>query len=102
MNTQRTLAVAAAVLFVGAVALATSGTEMMSLGGALAWFGANTEANLHAWIVRVMGPWAWKFIAEPLLIRPAWLPFGSLGLILAGLSFSWPAGDQARRSHRRS
>jgi hypothetical protein len=102
VNTQRTLAVVAAVLFVGAVGLATVGPRMIPLGEALTWLSPTAETSLHAWLIRVFGPWAWLSVAQPLLIRPAWLPLGSLGLIFAGVALSWPAGDAPRRSHRRS
>ena len=102
MNAQRILAVLAAVLFVGAVGLATVGSEMVSLGAVLSYLSATAETGLHNWLVRVLGPWSWDYVARPLLIRPAWLPLGSLGLILAGVALSLPAHDATRRSHRRS
>jgi hypothetical protein len=103
VNTQRILAVIAAILFVGAVGLATIGPRMMLLGEALAWLNPDAEAGLHAWLLRVFGPWSWTYAARPLLIRPAWLPLGSLGLIFAGIALSWPPPpDATRRSHRRS
>ena len=102
MNAQRILAVLAAVLFVGAVGLATVGSQMVSLGGVLSYFSATAETGLHNWLVRVIGPWAWDYVARPLLIRPAWLPLGSLGLICSGVALSLPAHDATRRSHRRS
>ncbi|MGD0433420.1 MAG: hypothetical protein ABSA58_20245 [Acetobacteraceae bacterium] len=102
MNAQRTLAVLAAVLFVGAVGLATVGPEMVTLGTAVAYISDASEAGLHNWLVRIIGVWSWDYVAHPLLIRPAWLPLGSLGLILAGLALSLPAHDATRRSHRRS
>jgi len=102
VNAQRILAVLAAVLFVGAVGLATMGPQMISLGAALSYFSATAETGLHQWLVRTLGPWAWNYVARPLLIRPAWLPLGSLGLILAGVALSLPAHDATRRSHRRS
>jgi hypothetical protein len=102
VNVQRTLAVLAAALFVGAVALATVGSEMVSLGVAVSWLSPGGVETLHNWLVRNMGPWWWINIAHPLLIRPAWLPLGSLGLIFAGAAASVPARDATRRSHRRS
>ena len=102
MNTQRALAVVAAGLFVGAVGLATVGPRMMLLGETLSWISATAESGMHNWLVRVFGAWSWNYVARPLLIRPAWLPLGSLGLIFAGAALSWPAGDATRRSHRRS
>jgi hypothetical protein len=102
VNAQRTLAVLAAVLFVGAVGLATVGPEMVSLGAVLSYLNVDGEIALHNWLVRVLGVWSWDYVARPLLIRPAWLPFGALGMICAGVSLSWPARDATRRSHRRS
>jgi hypothetical protein len=102
VNAQRTLAVLAAVLFVGAVGLATVGSEMVTLGTAVAYISDASESGLRSWLVRVFGAWSWDYVARPLLIRPAWLPLGSLGLILAGIALSLPAHDATRRSHRRS
>jgi hypothetical protein len=75
---------------------------MVSLGAVLSYFSATAETGLHNWLVRFIGPWAWEYAARPLLIRPAWLPLGSLGLICAGVALSLPAHDATRRSHRRS
>ncbi|MSP02929.1 MAG: hypothetical protein EXR07_18080 [Acetobacteraceae bacterium] len=102
MTTQRTLAVLAAMLFVAAVALAMVGPRVVSLAGALAWLSPRAVENLHVWVVRVIGPWVWQHAAQPLLIRPAWLPVGALGLIFAGVALSLPARDATHRSHRRS
>jgi hypothetical protein len=68
----------------------------------LSYLNATAETGLHNWLVRVIGPWAWEYVARPLLIRPAWLPLGSLGLICGGVALSWPTRDATRRSHRRS
>jgi hypothetical protein len=102
VNAQRILAVLAAVLFVGSVGLATVGPEMVSLGAVLSYLSATAETDLHHWLVRVVGSWAWDYVARPMLIRPAWLPLGSLGLICAGVALTLPADDATRRSHRRS
>ena len=102
MNAQRTLAVLAAICFVGAVGVATVGPRMISLGAALSWLSANSEVGLHNWLVRVLGVWSWDYVARPLLVRPAWLPFCGLGLIFAGVALSVPPRDATRRSHRRS
>jgi hypothetical protein len=102
VNAQRILAVLAAVLFVGSVGLATVGSEMVSLGAVLSYLSATAETDLHHWLVRIFGDWAWDYLARPMIIRPAWLPLGSLGLICAGVALSLPANDATRRSHRRS
>ena len=102
MKPKRTLAVIAAVLFVGAVALATAGPDTMSLGAALRLFGPAADKAFQGWTVRFLGLWSWSHLMQPLLVRPAWLPFGSLCLICTGLAVSWPARDAPRGSHRRS
>jgi hypothetical protein len=102
VNAQRILAVLAAVFFVAAVGLATVGPGMITSGAALAYVTGNGEVGLHNWLVRVVGAWSWDYAARPILIRPAWLPFGALGLIFAGIALSWPPPDATRRSHRRS
>jgi hypothetical protein len=102
VNAPRILAVLASVLFVAAVGLATVGPEMVTLGAALSYLSADAEVAMHQWLVHVFGPWSWNYVAGPLLIRPAWLPFGALGLVFAGAALSWPARDATRRSTRRS
>ncbi len=102
MTAQRILAVLAAFLFVGAVGLATVGPRMVSLGAVVSYLSADGVDGLHNWLVRVFGVWAWEYVARPLLVRPAWLPLGSLGLIFAGVALSVPPRDATRRSHRRS
>ncbi len=102
MKPQRILAVLAAILFVAAVALATAGPRSVSLAGALSYVNPRAVENLHNWTLRALGPWVWLHIGQPLMIRPAWLPAGALGLILAGVALSLPARDATRRSTRRS
>ncbi len=102
MNAQRTLAVLAAVLFVASVGLATVSPRMVTLGAVLSYLSAEGEILLHNWLVRVVGVWSWDYVVRPLLIRPAWLLPGSLGLICAGVALTLPARDATRRSHRRS
>jgi hypothetical protein len=102
VNAQRILAILAAVLFVVAVGLATVQPRVVSLGAVLSYIGADGEARLHNWLVRVVGLWSWDYLARPLLVRPAWLPPGALGLICAGVALTLPARDARRRSHRRS
>ena len=101
MKTQRTLAVLAAILFVVAVALATVSKQTVALGGVVAYFGGGGTEGLHGWVLRFLGPRIWDSIVQPLLIRPAWLPFASLGIVVAGAALSWPIRDAAHRSHRR-
>jgi len=96
VNAQRALAVLAAVLFVGAVGLATVGPRMVTLGAAVSYLSGDGDAGLHNWLVGVVGAWSWEYVARPLMIRPAWLPLGALGLICAGAALSLPARDATR------
>lgn len=98
----RALAVLAAVLFVVSVALATVGPGTPSLGAVVGWIRPNAVNTLRDWFLATLGPWSWNQVAQPLLIRPAWLPFASLGLILSGIAVSLSGRDASRRSHRRS
>ena len=102
MNAQRILFVLAAALFVGAVGLATASPKMASLGAVIGWVNANGVENIHRWAMRIGGAWTWVWIVQPLMVRPAWLPLGSLGLICAAAALSVPPKDATRRSHRRS
>jgi hypothetical protein len=99
---QRTLAILAAILLVGSVALATLGSGAISLGRALLQLDRDLPEGMHAWMERSVGPWAWNDLCLPLLIRPAWLLPASLGLICLGLSLSLSNRKSAHRSHRRS
>jgi hypothetical protein len=99
---QRALAIAAAVLLVVAVAVATFGPQSVSLGQALVLIDRDVLAKLPAWTTRVLGTWVWSSLIEPLLVRPAWLVPVSLGLVCAGLSASVSNRKTTHRSHRRS
>jgi hypothetical protein len=99
---QRALAVIAAALLVAAVALATFGPESISLGQALYLLDSDLLDRLPAWSERFLNHWAWQAIIQPMLVRPAWLPPASAGLICAGLSMSLSYRKTTHRSHRRS
>jgi hypothetical protein len=99
---QRVLAVIAAVLLVLAVAIATFGTESISLGQALNMLDQDVLDRLPEWTTRTFGAWGWTAIIEPLLVRPAWLIPASVGIVCAGLSVSLSNKKTSHRSHRRS
>ena len=98
MIVHRILAIAAAVLFVSTVGIATFGAETMSLGQALDLIAPNLLNELPAWF----GDWAWTSLVRPLMVRPAWMMPLGLGMILAGLSVSLSNRKTTHRSHRRS
>jgi hypothetical protein len=101
VTAQRILAVAAAVLLVSAVALATLGARPVTLGWALFQMDNTLLDRIRDWLERNLGGWMWSELALPLLERPVWLVPVSLGLICIGLALSLPAGKPTRRSHHR-
>lgn len=102
MIASRALAIVAAVFFIIAVALATFGSESISLGQALYLLDHDVLDKLPAWSSRTFGDWVWVSVVRPLLVRPAWLIPAALGLIAGGLSVSFSNRKTTHRSHRRS
>ena len=102
MIAKRALAVLAAVMLVGAVALATLGPPSVPLGQLLFMIDHDLMAVLHNSTEKYLAGWLWDYVAVPLMLRPAWLVPAALGLICAGLSFTLSPRNSAHRSHRRS
>ncbi len=98
MIVHRILAIAAAVLFVAAVGIATFGSETLSLGQALDIVDHDLLRKLPA----CFGDWAWTSLARPLMVRPAWMVPLGLGMIVGGLSASLSNRKTTHRSRRRS
>ena len=102
MSTYRILAVVAAALLVGAVALATLGPPEVPLGQLLFMLDHDAMNRVQGWVLRYLGNWVWRFGVSPVLVRPAWLVPAALGLVCIGASVTLSARKPARRSHRRS
>ena len=102
MIAQRVLAVLAAMLLVGAVALAMLGPPSVPLGQVLFMVDHDLMDALHSGVERHLSAWLWENVAMPLMVRPAWLVPAALGLICAGLSLSLSTRKATHRSHRRS
>ncbi len=102
MIAQRILAVLAAILLVGAVALAMLGPPAVPLGHALFMLDHDLMEGMHAFIGHHLHAWLWDNLVVPLLVRPAWLVPAALGLICAGMSLSLSTRKSTHRSHRRS
>jgi hypothetical protein len=100
--TQRVLAVLAAALLVGAVALAMLGPPSVPLGQALFMLDHDLTDLLHGSIQRHLSAWLWDHVAAPLMLRPAWLIPAALGLICGGMSLTLSSRKSTHRSHRRS
>ena len=88
MILSRILAIAAALLLVGAVALAMLAPPELPLGRALFLLDPGLPHALHRGIHDHIGGWLWNDVTLPLLLRPAWLIPASIGLICAGASLT--------------
>jgi len=99
---QRILAVLAAALLVGAMALAILVPPGLPLGQLLLMLDHDATTAAHAFVGRHLSEWIWSNLAMPLLLRPAWLVPAALGLICAGVATSISTNKTAGRSHRRS
>jgi hypothetical protein len=98
---QRILAVLAAMLLVGAVALAMLGPPAVPLGQALFMLDHDLMDAMHSGVERYLATWLWDYVAMPLMLRPAWLVPAALGLVCGGMSLSLSTRKSTRRSHRR-
>ncbi len=93
----RVFSLIAAVLLVGAFALALLGPQDMTLGEALHGFDTGLVARMQA----LCGPLLWRAVA-PLIVRPAWLPIAALGLVAAGIATSLGTSRPSQTRRRRS
>ena len=98
----RVFAILAAVLLVGAFALATLVAPDLSLGAALFTLGDHALQSVHDGISAHLGSWAWSSVAVPLLLRPVWLVPAGLGLVCAGAALTLTSRPPHHRSRRRS
>ena len=102
MIAQRILAVLAAMLLVGAVALAMLGPPGVPLGQALFMVDHDLMEAVHTFIGTHMATWLWDYLVVPLMLRPAWPVPAALGLLCGGMSLSLSTRKSTHRSHRRS
>jgi hypothetical protein len=99
---QRVLAVLSAALLVGAVALAMLGPPQVPLGQLVFMVDHDLMEAVHQFVGSHLASWLWDYMLVPVLVRPAWLVPGAIGLICGGLSLSLSTRKSAHRSHRRS
>ena len=102
MIAQRILAVVAATLLVGAVALAMLGPPAVPLGQVLFMVDHDLMEAAHRFIGSHLANWLWDYLVVPLMLRPAWMVPAALGIICAGVSLSLSTRKSTHRSHRRS
>ncbi len=94
---QRIMAVLAAVLLVGAVAIALIGPPDVPLGTELYVLDRDDLLALQ----RHVAGWLWDAVALPVLVRPAWLLPACIGILCGGLSLSLSTRQRTQRSTRR-
>ena len=97
----RILAIFAALLLVGAFAVATLGPNNMSLGQALYLLDASMLHAVQDFLRGHRMGGVWDRLALPMLVRPAWLIPAALGLICIGGAATASSGNGAPRSHPR-
>ncbi len=101
MKIAKTLAVLAAMLLVGAVAIGTLGPEDMTLGEGLAALDQFRLAAAERFVRAHMSAWLWEHPLKAVLARPLWLLPAAFGLILAGGSATAATTERAPNSRRR-
>ena len=95
------LAVLAATLLVGSVALATLGPQDMSLVEALNMLDHLRFSTVEAYFRGHVSAWFWDHPLHALLVRPAWLVPAAAGVLLAGAAMSTATAQKAPNSRRR-
>ncbi len=98
----RVFAVAAAVLLVGSVALASILPPDMSLRQAIAAMDAGAVTHLQGLVTGVLGRGFWDLMCTPLLVRPVWLVPVCLGLVCVGGTVTAMSQAAPRTKQKRS
>jgi hypothetical protein len=96
----RILSIVAAVLLVGAFALASADTFDLALGDMLSTLDPALPTRLRA----ALPGWMADGLLLPLLLRPAWMLPAALGLVSAGVALTItrpPAGRRGSEHGRR-
>lgn len=98
----KVLAIGAAVMLVGAFALATLAPVNMSLGQFLMATNEDLLRVLHDALRNAHMMWVWDHVVLPMLVRPAWLFPASLGLVCVGGAATFGSNGATRGQRRRS
>ena len=93
---------AAAVLLVGSVALASIVPPDMSLRQAIAAMDPGAVTHLQALVASVLGRGFWDVMCTPLLVRPVWLVPVCLGLVCVGGTVTAMSQAAPRTKQKRS
>jgi hypothetical protein len=101
MILSRVMAVLAAILLVGAFALAT----VLPAGISLVEVLADTDHPALVWMKNFsalhLPGWVWDSVEVPLLVRPVWLLPAALGMIAVGCSITLGSRKRVVGSRRR-
>ncbi len=95
------LAVMAATLLVGSIAVATLGPQDITLGEALNAFDHLHFASVEAYVRTHVSAWLWERPVTSLLVRPPWLLPAAIGVLLAGAAMTTATSQKAPNSRRR-
>ncbi len=101
MKVAKTLAVLAAVLLVGAVAIATLGPPDMTFGEGLAALDHVRLAAVERYFRIHLSAWVWEHPLSALFARPLWLMPAALGLVCAGAAATAATMPSATTTRRR-
>lgn len=92
----RVFAVLAALLLVGAVALATLAPPGITLGQGVVML----DRGGVTWLREHSAAWVWNWIEVPFMARPLWLIPACLGVVCAGMAASLNLGSTPARRRR--
>jgi hypothetical protein len=95
------LAIIAAILLVGSVALGTLGPPDMTLGDGLIVLDRLRLAAVEGFVRSHLSGWVWDKPMMALLIRPIWMVPAAIGLIFAGAAMTAASSGKASTSRRR-
>ncbi len=101
MKVAKVLAVLAAILLVGAVALGTLGPPDMTLGQGLAVLDHVRMASVEHYVRTHLSNWLWNHPLTALLARPLWLMPAALGLVCGGAAATAATMPSASTTRRR-
>jgi hypothetical protein len=97
----RILAVLAAVLLVGAFAIATILSYDMPLSELITMVDSSVVTAIHDLVSAHLPGWVWTNMLVPLLLRPAWLLPAGVGVICAGAAATVASSGSTQRSRRK-
>jgi hypothetical protein len=101
MRIAKVLAVLAAILLVGAIAIATLGPPDMTFGEGLAAIDHVRLGVVEHYFRTHLSAWVWEHPLAALFARPLWLMPAALGLVCAGAAATAATMPSATTTRRR-